>query len=189
MPAKLIFFSGSCRKDSVNKKLAKAASAMAEEIGAQATYIDLADYEMPLFNEDLESEHGLPDTTKTLKKLFADHDGFLIASPEYNSSFSPLLKNTLDWMTRPESKDEPMLMAFKGKICALTAATPGALGGIRGLVPLRMWLSNIGVHVIPNQFALGKAHNAFDENGNLTDNHPFFEDTIKQFVETAKALS
>lgn len=186
---KLIFFAGSARKDSVNKKLAKAASEKAKELGADVTYIDLADYALPLFCEDYEAEHGIPQAAKDLKKLFADNDGFLVASPEYNSTYSPILKNTLDWMTRPESKDEPMLMAFKGKIAAITAATPGALGGIRGLVPLRLWLSNIGIHVIPNQYALGGAFKAFDGDGNLIDENPFFNDTIKQFVETAKALS
>ncbi len=190
MSAKLIFFSGSCRKDSANKKLAKAASAMAEDMGAMATYIDLADYEMPLFNEDLESEHGLPDAAKALKKLFADHDGFLIASPEYNSSFSPLLKNTLDWMTRPGSKDEPIMMAFKGKVAALTAASPGGLGGLRGLIPLRMWLSNIHIHVIPQQFALGGSMKAFDENGALTDDKQkgALSGVLQQFIETAENL-
>jgi NAD(P)H-dependent FMN reductase len=190
MPAKLIFFAGSARKASANKKLAAAAAAMAEDMGAQTTYIDLADYPMPIFCEDYEAENGLPENTKTLKKLFVGHDGFLIASPEYNSSFSPLLKNTLDWMTRPESKDEPILTAFKNKTAALTAASPGALGGLRGLIPLRMWLSNIQIHVIPQQFALGGAMAAFDENGALTDakQKEMLSGVLQQFIDTTQAL-
>ncbi len=190
MSVKLIFFSGSGRKNSVNKQLAKAAATMAENMGATATYIDLADYPMPLFCEDHESEHGIPEEAKKLKKLFAEHDGFLVASPEYNSSYSPLLKNTLDWMSRPESKDEPIMIAFKGKIAALTAASPGGLGGMRGLVPLRLWLSNINIHVIPQQLALGGAMKAFDENGALTDEkqRDALSAVLQQFIETAQAL-
>lgn len=190
MSTKLIFFSGSCRKESVNIKLAKAAASMAEEMGAQVTYIDLADYEMPIFNEDWESENGLPEAAKKLKKLFAEHDGFLVSSPEYNSSFSPLLKNTLDWMTRTENEGDDGLIAFRGKTAGLVAASPGGLGGLRGLVPLRMWLSNISIHVIPAQFALSGAFKAFDENGKLTDERQ--KDALKavivQLIETTQAL-
>ncbi len=182
---KLLFLAGSARKESYNKKLAKAASEKAASLGADVTLIDLADYPMPIFCEDLEAEQGLPDSAKALKKLFEAHDGFLISSPEYNSSFSPLLKNSLDWISRPENADEPRLMAFNSKVAALVAATPGALGGIRGLVPLRLWLSNIGVHIIPTQFCLAQAHQAFDGNGALLSNNPLFDATIAEFVKTA----
>ncbi len=188
MSAKLLFLAGSARKDSHNKKLAKAASKMAEGLGATVTYIDLADYPMPIFCEDIESEQGLPDTAKKLKQLFIEHDGFLITTPEYNSSFTPLLKNSIDWISRPENKDEPRLAAFSGKTGAITGASPGALGGLRALVPLRMLLSNIFVHVIPNQFALGSAHDAFNEDGTLKDDgqNTMLKDVVKQLVETAE---
>ena len=189
MTAKLIFLAGSARKDSLNKKLAKAAAQKAEELGAQITYIDLADYPMPIYCEDLEAEQGLPENAKKLKALFAEHDGFLISSPEYNSTFSPLLKNTFDWMSRPSEKGEAPHPATKGKTVALMAATPGALGGIRVMVPLRLWFSNIGSHVIPTQFCLGKAHESFDGEDNYTGNNPLFEATLKEFIETAQALS
>jgi len=186
---KLIFFAGSARKESFNKKLAKAASEKAKELGADVTFIDLADYEMPLFCEDYEAENGMPETAKALAKIFHEHDGFLIASPEYNASFSPLLKNTLDWLSRPNNES---LAPYAGKVTALMAASPGALGGIRGLPQLRHVLSNIamnGTHVIPKQFCLGAAHKAFDNEGNYTGDNPMFEATIKEFVDTAGALS
>ncbi len=188
MSAKLIFLAGSARKDSLNKKLAKAASEKAKELGADVTFIDLADYEAPIFCEDYEAENGMPQSIKDLKKLFGEHDGFLIASPEYNSSYPPLLKNTLDWMSRPGDDGSN---CFQGKVSAIMAASPGPMGGIRVLPQLRNLLTNIamhGTHVIPKQFALGNARKAFDDNGNLTDENPFFETTIKEFIETAKAL-
>jgi len=185
---KLLFFAGSARKDSCNKKLAKAAANKAEELGAEITYIDLADYEAPIFCEDHEAAHGMPQSIKDLKKLFSDHDGFLIASPEYNSSYTPLLKNTLDWMSRP---GEDGANCFQGKVSAIMAASPGPMGGIRVLPQLRNLLTNIamhGTHVIPAQCALGGAYDAFDDNGNLKKENPIFEGTIKQLIETAAAL-
>ena len=188
MSAKLIFLAGSARKDSVNKKLAKAAADKAKELGAEATFIDLKDYEMPIFCEDHESENGIPDAAHQLITLFKESDGFLIASPEYNSTFSALLKNTFDWMSRISEEGQPAHPATRGKIVALMSASPGPLGGIRGLTPLRLWLSSIGAHVIPNQFALGGAYGQFDDEGNFTGDNPFFEITLKEFVETAQAL-
>lgn len=167
--AKLIFLAGSARKDSVNKKLAKLASEFAKEIGADAKFLDLKDFEMPIYDGDLEAEKGLPENAKKLKAEFANCHGFFIASPEYNSSFSPLLKNSLDWISRASEKGEAPLIAYKGKVAAIAAASPGGYGGLRGLVPLRMMLGNIGVHVLPDQVAIASAHTAFDENGKLKD--------------------
>jgi NAD(P)H-dependent FMN reductase len=167
--AKLIFLSGSARKDSMNKKLAKLASEFAKEIGADAKSLDLKDFEMPIYDGDLEAEKGLPENAKKLKAEFANCHGFFIASPEYNSSFSPLLKNALDWISRASEKGEAPLIAYKGKVAAIAAASPGGYGGLRGLVPLRMMLGNIGVHVLPDQVAVASAHTAFDENGKLKD--------------------
>ena len=186
--AKLLFFSGSIRKDSFNKKLAYQAYNIArDQFGANCTYIDLKDFEMPIYNGDLEAESGLPENAKKLKKIFCEHDGFLIAAPEYNSSLAPLLKNSLDWISRPQTENEPALIAFKGKIAALTAASPGGFGGLRGLVPLRMMLGNIGVLVIPNQLAIPFAAKAFDEKGNLQDEKQkaSLTSVVKEFATTA----
>lgn len=189
MSIKLLFFAGSARKDSFNKKLAKTASDIAAANGANVTYIDLADFDMPLFNEDYESENGLPENAKKLKQLMIGHDGFFIASPEYNSSFSPLLKNSLDWISRSESKNEKPLSAFAEKTACITATSPGGLGGMRGLVPLRLWLSNIQVHVIPGQLAISNAYDAFDEIGIKDEKQQqALEKLIDQFITTTKAL-
>ncbi len=168
--AKILAFAGSARKDSYNKKLVKIAAAGADDAGAAVTVIDLADFPMPIYNQDIEDSSGMPEHGRRFKQLLIDHDGFLIASPEYNSAFSPLLKNAIDWASRSESKDEPGLLAYKGKVAALMAASPGALGGLRGLVFLRMLLGNIGVIVLPQQRAISQAFKAFDDDGNLVDN-------------------
>ena len=167
--SKILAFAGSSRKNSFNQKLVKIAATGAESAGAEITFVNLADYPMPIYNQDLESEQGIPEKALKFKNLLIDHDGFLIASPEYNSAFSPLLKNVIDWASRAESKDEPPLVAYKGKIAAIMATSPGALGGIRGLVFLRMLLSNIGVTVIPDQIAIPQAIKAFSEKGILID--------------------
>lgn len=160
-------FAGSCRAASLNRKLLAAAVAMAEEAGAEVDVIDLSTLPMPIFDEDLEAQGTPPEATAFKERLKAA-DGFLIASPEYNSSYPALVKNVIDWASRPAA-DEPMLAAFSGKACGLLAASPGALGGIRMLPQLRLLLSNIGVHVVPSQFGLGRAHEAFTEDGGLQD--------------------
>ena len=189
MTAKLLFLAGSTRKNSVNKKLAKTASELAEEMSAEVTYIDLDDYEMPIYNGDLEEESGLPEKAKELKQLFIDHDGFCLSCPEYNGSFTPLLKNSLDWVSRPNG-DQGALVGYQGKTCALLSASPGPLGGLRGLMDTRKMLSSIGVHVIPNQLAVGGAYDKFDDNGKMTneDEKKKLSGVIKAFVETSNAL-
>ncbi len=157
---KILAFAGSTRKDSFNKRLVKIAASGAQAALADVTFLDLKDYPLPLFDEDLEAQ-GMPENATLLKRLFIEHDGFLIACPEYNSSITPLLKNTIDWVSRKVG-NEPPLVAYKGKTAALLAASPGGLGGIRGLVHVRSILSNIGVIVLPTQIALPNAHTVFD---------------------------
>ena len=187
---KLLFLAGSSRKFSWNKMLAKNAYKIAKEQNADATFIDLKDYPMPIYNGDDEEAKGLPEKAIELKKLFIKHDGFFIASPEYNSSITPLLKNSLDWISRFEKGDEGELVAYRGKIAAISAASPGALGGLRSLVVLRMMLSNIGVTVIPSQLAIVQAHNAFDKDGKLIEKqkHDLLKDVVTQFISVTKAL-
>ena len=169
MESKILAFAGSSRKESFNKRLLAIAVLGARDAGANVTVIDLADYEMPLFNQDLESEQGIPENALKFKRLLIEHDAFIIASPEYNSAFSPLLKNVIDWASRAESDDEPPLVAYQGKIAAILAASPGALGGLRGLVFLRMLLANIGVTVLPEQQAIPQAFKAFNDDDSLID--------------------
>lgn len=165
---KILAFAGSLRKESFNKKLVKIAAAGAKAAGADVTYIDLKDYPLPIFDEDLEAADGLPPNARKLKDLFLANQGLLIAAPEYNSSITAALKNAIDWVSRPV-QGEPPLGCFDGKIATLMAASPGALGGLRGLVIVRSLLGNIKVTVLPDQIAVGKAHEAFNADGSLKD--------------------
>jgi NAD(P)H-dependent FMN reductase len=148
--------------------LVKLAAEAARLAGAEVTQIDLRDMPMPLYDGDLEKAQGLPPDAKRFKQLMIEHDGLLISAPEYNSSISGVLKNAIDWASRPEP-NEPPLVAFTGKVAALMSASPGALGGLRGLVTVRSILSNINVLVLPHQVAVAKAHEAFEEGGKLKD--------------------
>ncbi|HEY9626409.1 MAG TPA: NAD(P)H-dependent oxidoreductase [Coleofasciculaceae cyanobacterium] len=164
----ILAFAGSTRADSYNKKLVQVAASGARAAGAKVTYVDLRDLPMPLFDEDLEAETGMPENAREFKRLLKAHDGLLVASPEYNSSITPVLKNAIDWASRPEP-NEPGLAAFIDKVAAIMSASPGALGGLRGLVSLRMLLGNIKILVLPDQIAIGKAYEAFDSEGRLRD--------------------
>ncbi len=166
--AKILAFAGSARKDSFNKKLVQIAAAGATRAGAEVTLIDLKQFPLPMFDQDLEQANGVPEHAVRLKQLFVEHDGLLIAAPEYNSSITPLLKNSIDWVSRATG-DEPPLVAFQGKATALMSASPGGLGGLRGLVHVRSILGNIGVLVLPDQVAIPKAFQAFGDNGQLLD--------------------
>lgn len=170
-PLKILAFAGSTRAGSYNKKLIKVAAAAAREAGAEVTVVDLREFNLPLFDEDFEATSGMPSGARKLKALMQESDGFLIASPEYNSSVTAVLKNAIDWASRSESDDEQQLIAFYGKAAVLFAASPGALGGLRGLVHLRSILVNIGVLVLPDQVCIPAAHEAFDVDGQLKDEH------------------
>ena len=161
----ILAFAGSTRQDSYNKKLVQIAVQGASNAGADVTYLDLRDLPLPLFDEDLEAREGLPTNVKKLKELMIAHQGFLIASPEYNSSVSAVLKNAIDWASRPQPGEAP-LACFKGKVAVVMSASPGALGGLRGLVHIRSILGNLSMIVLPEQRAIGNAHAAFTPEGN-----------------------
>ncbi len=180
---KILAFAGSLRTGSFNKKLLAFAAEAAREAGAEVTVVDLRELALPLFDQDLEDASGLPEGAKKFKALLRASDGLLIASPEYNSSITAALKNAIDWASRAESDDEPSLVAFRGKVAALCSASPGALGGLRGLVTVRSILGNIGVLVLPDQVAIGTAHEAFDDAGRLKDARK-----AKQVAALAKSL-
>jgi NAD(P)H-dependent FMN reductase len=165
---RILAFAGSVRKASFNRKVLAIAAEGARAAGAEVTVVDLGDYPMPIYDGDLEAAHGLPANAVRLQDVFLANQGLLIAAPEYNSSITPLLKNTLDWVSRPHG-ERAQLAAYRGKTAALVAASPGALGGLRGLVHVRQILSNIGVHVIPDQQAVARAGGAFDDGGTLKD--------------------
>ncbi|HEV3415458.1 MAG TPA: NAD(P)H-dependent oxidoreductase [Pirellulales bacterium] len=166
--AKILAFAGSTRTASFNKKLVRIAADGAREEGADVTLIDLRDYPLPLFDGDLEANEGLPANARALKDVFLAHNGLMISAPEYNSSITAVLKNTIDWVSRPVP-NEASLACFTDKLAVLMSASPGALGGLRGLVHVRAILGNIGVCVLPAQVAVVKAHEAFQPDGSLKD--------------------
>lgn len=192
---KILAFAGSLRAESFNKKLVKIAAEGARKAGAEVTFLDLRDLPMPIFDEDLEKKDGLPANARKLKDVMLAHQGFLISSPEYNSSISAALKNAIDWASRPttgpDGKPEKPLECFAGKVAGLMAASPGALGGLRGLVHVRMILGNIQVTVLPDQVAVMKAHEAFDERGGLKDakQHAMVEGIGAKVAHTVQKLT
>lgn len=164
MSIRLLALCGSARRESINRRLLVQAVAHARTQGVEVTDYPLRSDGLPMMDEDTEAAHGLPPVAAELKRLFREHDGLLIASPEYNGFFTPLLKNAIDWVSRPESgRPSP----FAGKTAALFAASDGLLGGIRGLPHLRLLLSNVGVIVAPGQMALGQASQAYSPDGRL----------------------
>ena len=165
---KILAFSGSLRKGSFNQQVVNIAARGAEAAGGEVTVLDLRELPLPVYDADLEAAEGLPENARTLKALMKAHDGFLIASPENNSTLSAALKNAIDWASRREG-DETPLVCFKDKTAVIMAASPGALGGLRGLNHLRSILTSIGVLVLPDQKAIPKAHEALTGNGTLND--------------------
>lgn len=185
---KILAFSGSIRRDAWNRKLIQAAVEAARAAGGDVTLIDLADYPLPLMNEDLEARDGLPDNAQRLKALFKEHDALLIASPEYNSSIPPLLKNTLDWVSR-EWQGESGLVPYQNKVAAILAASPGTFGGMRMLPHLRQVLNTLGVLVLPGQFSLAHADKAFDEESGALKSPARLHTLVLELVNTTAALN
>jgi chromate reductase, NAD(P)H dehydrogenase (quinone) len=165
---KILAFAGATRTQSWNKKLIRIGARAAEDAGGDVTLIDLRDYPMPLYDGDLERAEGLPLKARELKTLMVANRAFLLSCPEYNSSISAVLKNTIDWISRPQP-NEPPALAFRDKVAGLLAASPGNLGGVRGLITVRQVLTTLGVLVLPTQFALAHAASAFHEDGTLKE--------------------
>jgi NAD(P)H-dependent FMN reductase len=171
---KILIFAGSTRAQSFNRQLAKVAAHIATEAGAEVTLLELSSLNIPLYNADLEAQ-GTPTDVLRLKQLMFDHPAWVICSPEYNGSYTALLKNTIDWASSPVKGDANWSQGtkpFAGKVVGLLAASPGGLGGLRSLEHLSPLLSNLQCWVAPQQFALGQAGSAFDANGQLqSDTH------------------
>jgi NAD(P)H-dependent FMN reductase len=169
MTIKVLGLCGSARRDSLNRKLLEIALFGARAAGADVTQIRLTDLKLPIYDGDAEAEYGLPDGAHALKCSIAEHQALMIATPEHNGGYSALLKNAIDWISRPSDGDPTGLQITAGKLAALISASPGALGGLRSQIALQLSLSKLGVLVIPNSFALSGAHQAFDEQGCLKD--------------------
>lgn len=168
MTLRVMVLAGSLRKASLNKKLATAMAAELDTVGADVRHLDLADFRLPVYDGDLEDEQGVPEAAQRLGDEMRAADAIVFVCPEYNSSISAPLKNAIDWVSRPVGEVSGS-SAFRDKLVMLLAASPGALGGLRGLVHVRAVLGHMGCIVLPDQYALAKADAAFDANGGLSD--------------------
>jgi chromate reductase len=179
---KIIVFAGSLRADSCNKKFARVATSFAKDAGADAEFLDLKDYPMPVYDGDIETASGIPAGTAALGKKILEADALVISTPEYNGSIPGVLKNVIDWLSR----DKPMSLA--GKHLLLLAASPGALGGIRALWHTRQPFDAVGVHVFPGMMSLPAAYQAFDAEGKLTNEKAAaqLKETLGQFIAHVK---
>jgi NAD(P)H-dependent FMN reductase len=166
---KILAFAGSFRENSYNKRVLKVAVEGARKAGAEVTVVDLRDYPMPVYNEDDHKQNGFDENALKFQRLLGEHDGFLIASPEYNGSIPGGLKNVIDWASR-KSDEFGMVEVFKGKVAAIMTASPGAFGGIRCLAHLRGVLTIMLVNVLPSEIAVAKVGAMFDgDSGEMTD--------------------
>jgi len=167
----LLVFAGSTRQASYNRRLARVVADLARARSAQVTHLELADYELPLYNADLEVR-ARPPAVMELKRIFRDHPAWIVCTPEYNASYPALLKNTLDWISSPVNGDPEWsdeFRATRGRVVGMLSASPGALGGLRSQGHLAPLLLNLQCWVAPRSFALGRAAEAFDEHGQLKD--------------------
>ena len=187
---RILVFAGSAREASLNKKLARAAARVIDESGGEATFIDLRDFPMPIYEGDLEEREGMPAEARRLRELFVSHPAFLIVSPENNGTIPSLLKNAIDWLSR-DVDGRSGLEPYRGKVVALMAASPGAFGGVVCLSHLRNSLAKLLAHVIPEQFPLPKADQAFAEDGSLTQawQQKSVKTVVMSLIETTRRLT
>jgi NAD(P)H-dependent FMN reductase len=188
---KLLFFAGSARQGSYNRRLAKLAADIAKANGLSSTLLELRDYPMPIYDGDVEAAEGPPENARKLKKVMAEHGGIFIAAPEYNASITPLLKNTLDWVSRVRGENEAPLEVFRTRVFALASASPGGFGGMRGLIVLRQTLQlGLGALVLPEQLSIARAGEAFDDHGHLKDKgqQASLKSIIRKLAETGRLL-
>lgn len=164
MKPNILVLAGSLSTQSLNKKVARLAAEYADKAGAQVRLIDLNNHSMPLFSDDVEADVGVPEAAKPLKQWLHKADGLIISSPEYNGSITAALKNWIDWLSRADQYIDGY-QHFKGKAIGLLSASPGQLGGMRGLSHLRDILTGVGAHCLPNHYAIGGASKAFDDSG------------------------
>jgi chromate reductase len=189
---KILVLAGSTRTGSHNIKLAALAAKELTLIDADVTRISLVDYSLPLYEGDLESKAGAPANALRLKQMLMAHHGVFIASPEYSASVTPLLKNAIDWVSRVRERGDPTYAAFKGRVFAISSASPGRAGGLRSLMALRQILElGCGALVIPEQVAIPQADNAFDDMDNIIDLAiaNLFRAQLARLVDMARLMS
>ncbi len=192
MPPKVLVFAGSIRTGSFNARLAALAAKELTRAEADVSLISLIDYPLPMYDGDLEARSGPPESALKLKRAFCAHHGIFIASPEYNASLTPLLKNAIDWITRVREGKEPPLAAFKDRIYALGAASNGTYGGMRSLLALRHVLElGCGALVLPEQIAVRGAAQAFDDMDEFKDEAmaALLRRVVARLVDMARRLA
>jgi NAD(P)H-dependent FMN reductase len=167
---KILVIPGSLRTGSLNARLAAAAAYQLTQAGAEVTRLSLADFPLPIYDGDLQTRSGVPKNAVNLKRMIGAHHGVLIVTPEYNASVPPLVKNTIDWVTRVHDAHETRGQVFHGRPFAIAAASESRLGGTRSLAALRVILSACQAMVIPNQLALSFASEAYNDMDRLK--HP-----------------
>lgn len=183
---KILGFSGSMRRESLNRKLILSAADCIRKTGVEVNIVEFSDLRMPIYDTDLQEQNGFPENVSKFRDLVKEHNGFFISTPEYNHSISPLLKNALDWASRSEG-GEPLGFLFKGKAALMLSAAPGIYGGVRALIHLREILSALGLQVLPRQLALSRAKSAFNENNEFKD--PNIEKEVTYLGESLVELS
>jgi len=189
---KILVFAGSIRTGSFNARLAAIAAKEIARAEAEVTRISLLDFPLPLYDGDHEARSGAPENAVKLKRMFCAHQGIFIASPEYNASITPLLKNTIDWISRVRENKEPPLSAYRNRVFALGAASNGTYGGMRSIMALRQSLElGCGALVIPEQIAVREASHAFDENDELKDDRSaaLLRTLARRLVELARQIA
>ena len=168
-PPRILVFPGSNRSGSHNARLAGTIVKALTAHSCEITRISLRDYPLPIFDADLEKQEGPPQNALKLARLFHEHDAVMLVSPEYNTSLPPLVKNTIDWVSRVKADDRGELAPYRGKVFAVSAASPTLYGGMRCLIHLRTILSSLGALVIAEQLAVSRAQDAFDGMDALKD--------------------
>ena len=191
MAARILVFAGSIRTGAYSGRTADAAMKELAEQGAEVTRISLGDYPLPIMDQDLEKEEGVPENAYRLGRLIAAHDGMLICSPEYNASIPPLLKNALDWVSRIRKDGGRPFKPFEGKVAGLCSSSDGAFAGARGLYHLRAVLMHCQVEIITPQCSIARASGAFDEDGELKEEHSkkSMATVCRTLIERASMLS
>jgi chromate reductase, NAD(P)H dehydrogenase (quinone) len=188
---KILVIPGSLRTGSLNAKLAAVAAHRFAQAGAEVTRISLADFPLPIYDGDLQARSGVPKNAINLKRMIGAHHGVLIVTPEYNASIPPLVKNTIDWVTRVQDGQETRGQVFHGRPFAIAAASQGRLGGSRSLAALRLILSACRALVIPNQLALSYAGDAYDDMDKLK--HPAdieaLDALVRQLIDVSQRLT
>ena len=189
---KILVFAGSIRTGSHNARMAALVTKELTLASAEVTRISLVDYPMPLYDGDLEAKSGPPDNAVKLKRLMATHHGVFIASPEYNASVTPLLKNTIDWISRVRERGEEPLAVYRSRVFAIGGASDGAYGAMRSLMALRQVLElGCGALVLPEQIAVMRASDAFDEMDNLKDERAanLLRRVVRRLTDTAREMA